>query len=221
MNNRNRITGMRVKRLAYGDYRFPLGLWTYPDPLDGPSIAPCYAPYGEQSPPIPSHPAVEEAAVESTTETDARKSEGLKPWEKGSKTGKKIKKGRGLKAHSRDDLEESVGSKEVSSSSSNTVGSGGVPAATTSTLSSLRTSPAPLALDPMLDASRRPRFRILPPSAPYVPPTDTAQAAIAESRSTSRDSVFLTLTNTRCAERKHDRVDNEAPAPSRKTHKGG
>lgn len=220
MSHRDRITGMRVKRLAYGDSRFPLGLWTYPDPLDGPSIAPCYAPYGEQSPPVASHPAVEEATVLSTTEIDARKAEGLKPWEKGSKTGKKIKKGRGPKTHSCDELRESVGSKELSSSSSDTVSSGGVSATTTSTLSSSRSSPAPLGMDPMLDAPRRPRFRILAPSTPYVPPTDTAQAVIAESRSMSMELVFFTLTNTGCAERKSDRVDSEAPAPSRKMHKG-
>ncbi|KAH0288490.1 hypothetical protein M436DRAFT_60645 [Aureobasidium namibiae CBS 147.97] len=211
MNDHNRISTMRVSRKSYQGAGSPFGLWTLPDPLDGPSFAPCYAPYGEQSPPIVSHPAVEQAATVPTTDNDARKAEGLKPWEKGSKTGKKIKTGRGPKGRPRAGEQSNVGSKDaISSSNGSTENANSVPGSrvstvTTSALSSSRPSPlSSVVSDPMRDAApRRPRFRLLAPAAPVdVYPADTAEAAIAESR-----------------KRNFDRVDNEVPAPSSTVHK--
>jgi hypothetical protein len=235
MNDSSRISTMRVRRLTYKSDTSPFGLWTYPDPLDGPSFAPCYAPYGEQSPPDDSHPAVKQAVIVPTIEADTRKSETLKPWEKGSKNGKKIKKGRGPKIHSRTDEESSSSSSNNSFNNIGSTGSDGVSTTLTSAPSSSRPSPvSPLVLNPMLAApravldprfglvqeERRPRFRLLPPSAPqHVYPANTAQAVIAESTSTTINSAFLTPTNPGCVERKHARVDNEAPAPSRKMHR--
>lgn len=186
MNDHNRISSMRVSRKSYQGAGSPFGLWTLPDPLDGPSFAPCYAPYDEQSPPIVSRPAVEQAAIVPTTDTNARKAEGLKPWEKGSKTAKKIKTGRGPKARPRAGEQSNVGSTE----NANPVVRSGVSTTTASTLSSSRPSPlSSVVSDPVRDAAHRPRFRLLAPAAPVdVYPANTAQAAIAESRSTS---VFL------------------------------
>jgi hypothetical protein len=207
MNDHSRVTTMRVRRLTYRSDTSPFGLWTYPDPLHGPSFAPCYAPYGEQSPPGDSHPAIGQAIIVPTIEPDTRNSETLKPWEKGSKTGKKIKKGRGPKAHSRTEEESTSSSSNNTFNNVNSVGSDGVTTNTTTASSSSRPSPvAPFMLDPMLagppavldprlapvQQERRPRFRILPPSASrHVYPANSAQAAIAESRSTTMNNTFF------------------------------
>jgi hypothetical protein len=61
---------MRVRRQAQESKNSPSGLWTTPDPLDSPSFAPCYVPYGEQSLPIKST-ALEHAAVSQTNESNA------------------------------------------------------------------------------------------------------------------------------------------------------
>ena len=197
MNDHERISSMRVSRRSYQAESSPFGLWSLPDPLDGPSFAPCYAPYGEQAPPIVSHPAVQQAPIAPTIETDARKAEGLKPWEKGSKTGKKIKTGRGPKARPRNDEQSSVGSKDVVSSngSSNDNVNNDTPTTSTSTLPSSQPSPLSSAVsDPMLGGACRPRFRLLAPAPPVqIYPANTAQSAIAESRSTSMFSSFLTF----------------------------
>ena len=193
MDDHNRISSMRVSRKSYQGAGSPFGLWTLPDPLDGPSFAPCYAPYGEQSPPIVSRPSVEQAATVPNIDNDARKVEGLKPWEKGSKTGKKIKTGRGPKGRPRAGEQSNVGSTE----NADPLVRSGVSTTTTSTLSSSRPSPlSSIVSDPMRDAARRPRFRLLAPAAPVnVYPANTAQAAIAKSRSTSVFLSFLTITN--------------------------
>lgn len=189
MNDHERISSMRVSRRTYQAENSPFGLWSLPDPLDGPSFAPCYAPYGEQAPPIVPHPPIQQATIAPTIETDARKAEGLKPWEKGSKTGKKIKTGRGPKARPRDDEQSSVGSMNMASScgSSDDKFNNQTPTTSTSTLPSSRPSPlSSVVSNPMLDAGARPRFRLLAPAHPVrVCPANTAQAAIAESRSTS------------------------------------
>lgn len=194
MNDCGRISAMRVSRRTYQAENSPFGLWSLPDPLDGPSFAPCYAPYGEQAPPIIPHPPYQQAAIAPTIETDARKAEGLKPWEKGSKTGKKIKTGRGPKARPRDDEQSSVGSKELVSNgvSSDDSVNNETPTTSTSTLSSLRPSPLSSAVsDPVLDVASRPRFRLIAPAiAVNVYPANTAQAAIAVSRSTSMFPSF-------------------------------
>jgi hypothetical protein len=208
MNDHSRVTTMRVRRLTYRSDTSPFGLWTYPDPLHGLSFAPCYAPYGEQSPPGDFHPAVEQAVIVPAIEADTRGSGTLKPWEKGSKTGKKIQKGRGPKAHSRNDEETSNSNNSINNVNNvNSVGSNGVSTTLTSATSSSRPSPgSPFVLDPMLagppamldprlapaQQERRPRFRLLPPSAPhYVYPAHSAQAAIAESRSTTMNNTFF------------------------------
>lgn len=183
MNEYKKIVSTRVTRLTYQVKSSPFGLWTLPDPLDGPSFAPCYAPYGEQSPPILTHPAPEQTPAIPSIETDV-----LKPWGKGSKTGKKIKKGRGPKSRIKINLESDAASTETSTSN-NSSGSE-ISTATTSTLSSLQSSPASRARQyPVLDVAGPPFPRLAPYRA-YHP--DTAQAALAQSRSTSINHSFLT-----------------------------
>jgi hypothetical protein len=201
---------MQARRLTQPSESSPLGLWTSADPIDGPSSAPCYAPYGEPSPSTTSQSGAEQAAVRSSIENDARKSEGLKPWEKGSKTGKKIKPGRGPKAHTSKSQESSVGRNDMISSSNscnNSDGNTGSSTPVTHALPSSRPSPAPaFGLDPRLapidQEQRRPRFRLLAPSAPdQVYPAGSAQAAIAELRSRTIYSTFLTSTDKKCTGR--------------------
>jgi hypothetical protein len=205
MEDDKEISNMQARRLTNQSESSPFGLWTSTDPLDGPSSAPCYAPYGGPSPSGTSQPRAGHEAARSPAENDARKSEGLKPWEKGSKTGKKIKPGRGPKGRSSDSQENSVGIKDMAgSSNSNNNSDSNTDSSTPATLAlpSSRPSPDPaFVLDPRLapidQEQRRARFRLLPPSAPdngY--PAGSAQAAIAELRSTTIHSAFLTSTDT-------------------------
>jgi hypothetical protein len=113
--------------------------------------APCYAPYGAQSLPGDIHPVIEQAAIVPTIQADTRESETPKPWEKGSKTGKKIKKGRGHKPHSRTNEETSSSSSKNSINNVNNVSSDGVSTtATSAPVSSRPSSGSPFVLDPML-----------------------------------------------------------------------
>lgn len=199
MNDVKKISDMRVRRLTRESEGSPCGLWTLADPLDGPPSLPRYAPYGEQSLSATSQPGAEQAAVRSITENEGRKSEGLKPWEKDSKTGKKIKPGRGPKGRSSGSQESSIGSKVVvssSGSSNNGDNNTGVSIPTTSALPSSQPSPASsVVLDPRLE-KRRPRFRLVAPSTPnHVYPAGSAQAAIAAARSLSIHPAFLNSTN--------------------------
>lgn len=223
---------MRVKRLTYQSESSPFGLWTLPNPVDGPSLAPCYAPYGEPSPPISSRLLTEQSTADQTKPVESIESEVLKPWEKGTKSGKRIKKGRGPKISVHKNLASDVASSDMSSySSSNSSfensssGSSNItPISTTSTRSSSQNSPAShTGQYPVLDVAQHTGH----PTAPMLArPThyefqhpNTAQAAIALSRSSSKDSEFLTYTDTGCAERKHDLFENEASAPSTKMRK--
>ncbi|CAD0093358.1 unnamed protein product [Aureobasidium vineae] len=187
------IVSMRVTRLTYQSESSPFGLWTLPNSLDGPSFAPCYAPYGEQSLSTDSHPAIEHTKIVTSIESDV-----LKPWEKGSKSGKKIKKGRGPKSR----VEMSPGSDATSKdmSNSNNSSRNEMSTAATPTQPSAQSSPASRARQyPVLDVAGPPVPRLLPYNF-YHP--DTAQAAIAQSR-----------------KRKHDRIDNGAPTTSLKMHR--
>ncbi|CAD0112896.1 unnamed protein product [Aureobasidium uvarum] len=210
MNDYKTILSMRVTRLTYQSESSPFGLWTWPSSLDGPSFAPCYAPYGEQSPPIDSHPAIEQTTIVKSIESDV-----LKPWEKGSKSGKKIKKGRGPKSR----VVMSPGSDATSTDMSNSDNSSSneISTAATSTRTSVQNSPASRARQyPVLDIAGVALPRLAPYNN-YHP--DTAQAAIAQSRSSSVNYDFLTPTDAGYVERKHDRVDNEAPTTSFKAHR--
>ncbi|CAD0091098.1 unnamed protein product, partial [Aureobasidium mustum] len=64
MNDHQNIFNVRVKRLTYQSEVSPFGLWTLPAPVDDPSFAPCYAPYGESFPPISSRPAPRQNTID-------------------------------------------------------------------------------------------------------------------------------------------------------------
>ncbi|KAG9760568.1 hypothetical protein KCU73_g2821, partial [Aureobasidium melanogenum] len=213
MNGYENTSSMRVKRLAYQSENSPFGLWTLPNPVDDPGSAPCYMPYGESSPPIKSGPATGQFTTDQTTTVKSVETDVLKPWEKGSKSGKKIK--RGPKIRVGRNLASDVVSNDMSSNrssnsnfeNSSSVSRNAPSIATTSTWSSSQTPPASHTEQyPVLDVAQhagRPIAPPLPRPTPYqVIHPDTAQAAIAMSR-----------------KRKHDRVGNEAPAPSTKMHK--
>lgn len=232
MNSYENIFGMRVKRLTYQSESSPFGLWTLPNQVDGPSFAPCYAPYGEQSPPISSRPSPEQSTAERAKPVKSNEPNLLKPWEKGTKSGKRVKKGRRPKISvGRNPASDVAGSDMSSYSSSNSsfensssVSSNATSMSTTSTRSSSQNSPASrTGWYPVLDVAQHaghPTAPILARPTPYNSQhPDIAQAAIALSRSTSIDSGFMIYTDTGCAERKHDRFEKEAPASSTKMHK--
>lgn len=191
---------MRVKRLTYQSEASPFGLWTLPASVDDPSFAPCYAPYGESFPPISSRPAPRQNTLDQMMVVKSKGTDSLKPWEKGSKTGKKIKKGRGPKVRIGMDPASDVGSNEMSSHSSSnssfennsSVSSNVSSVATTWIQSSLQSSPASRTGQyPVLDVAQygsRPTAPVLHrPTFHHSYHPDTAQVAIALSRSKSID----------------------------------
>ncbi|KAH0350883.1 hypothetical protein KCU81_g2488, partial [Aureobasidium melanogenum] len=198
-------SSMRVTRLAYQSHNAPFGLWTLPNPVDGPTSAPCYMPYGEPSPPnnsssTPGLTTGDQTTVPKLIETDV-----LKPWEKGSKSGKKIKRGPRVRGgmNLASDVVSSDGSFKNSSSFSNNVPS----TATTSTQPSSQNLPASYTgWYPALDVAQYtgcPGGLVLPrPATHHIIHPDTAQAAIASSR-----------------KRKHDPLEIEASAQSAKMHR--
>ncbi|KAG9946353.1 hypothetical protein KCU85_g6630, partial [Aureobasidium melanogenum] len=198
-------SSMRVTRLAYQSRNASFGLRTLPNPVDGPSSAPCYMSYGEPSPPTNSRSKAELITVDQTTIAKSIGIDVLKPWEKGSKSGKKIKRGPRVRGgmNLASDVVSSNGIFKNSSSFSNSTPS----AATTSTQPSSQNLPAShTGWYPVLDVAQytgRPAGPVLPRQAPYhIIHPDTAQAAIASSR-----------------KRKHDPLEIEAPAPSAKMHR--
>ncbi|THX09538.1 hypothetical protein D6D18_01232 [Aureobasidium pullulans] len=220
-DNTYSVYNTRVKRIGnIVTSSAPFGMWTYPDPLDGPSIAPCYGPYGEAAPPVflrKSLPLLPAANI--------IKSDILRRWERGTKSGKrrksKLNKGGNL------DVQE-----YASSDSSTTGGSG---SGSNSNASSAATTPTEMSPqnsqathdsqhDPGLIVAQTHRMypsrgyknlRLLtlnretfaaaatnnhlprPPRAPT-----TAQAAIAEQR-----------------KRSHDRIESEEVMQSRKSYR--
>lgn len=205
---------MRVKRLAYQSENSPFGLWTLPNPVDDPGSAPCYMPYGESSPPIKSGPATGQFTTDQTTTVKSVESDVLKPWEKGSKSGKKIKRGpKGCvgRALASDVVSNDMSSNHSSNSCFENGSNNNTPSTTTvSTWSSSQNSPASHAGQyPVLDVAQhagRPIAPLLPRPTPYqVIHPDTAQAAIAMSRSTSIDSKSTIQTNTLCREKARPR----------------
>ncbi|KAI5239254.1 hypothetical protein E4T42_08760 [Aureobasidium subglaciale] len=88
----DRVYSMRVNAVFYSKYA-QCTLWSLPDPLDGPSRAPCYAPFGQAAPPITT---CDESAPVSESETVQTvgpfSSDAPKPWERGSKLDKKTRK---------------------------------------------------------------------------------------------------------------------------------
>jgi hypothetical protein len=205
MDDNKKTSNMQARRLTNQSESSPFGLWTSADPLDGPSSARCYAPYGEPLPSTTPQPEAVQAAVRSSVENEARRSEGFKPWEKGSKTGKKIKPDRGPKGRTAESQESSVGDNDMvssSNSSNHNDGNTGSSTPVTPALPSSRPPPVPASvLDPRIapidQEQPRARIRLLPPSAPdHGYPAGSAQAAIAELRSTTIHSTFLTSTDT-------------------------
>lgn len=225
MNSHENVFSMRVQRLTYQSKSSPFGLWTLPNQVDGPSLAPCYAPYGEQSPPTHSCPVLEHDTAERMRIAKPIEGDVLKPWEKGSKSGKRIKKGRGPKIRVGRNLAGDVASSDMSSfQNSSGVSSNASSISATSTRSSSQNSPASrTGRYPVLDAAQHARHPTAPvlarPSPYHSQHPDKAQAAIALSRSKSTHLGFMMYTNTGCAERKHDLVENEAPALSIKMYK--
>ncbi|KAG9651256.1 hypothetical protein KCU95_g17080, partial [Aureobasidium melanogenum] len=213
MNDYENISSMRVKRLAYQSENAPFGLWTLPNPVDDPTFAPCYMPYGESSPPIKSRPATEQTTIDRTTTIKPVETDVLKPWEKGSKSGKKIK--RGSKVRVGRTLASDVVSNDMSSNGSNnssfekcsSVSRNAPSIVTTSTRPTSQNSPAlHTGQYPVFDVTHhagRPMAPTLPRPAPYHSHhPQTAQAAIALSR-----------------KRRHAPTEIEAPAPSAKMHR--
>ncbi|KAH0259760.1 hypothetical protein KCU91_g15031, partial [Aureobasidium melanogenum] len=198
-------SSMRVTRLAYQSRNAPFGLWTLSNPVDGPSSAPCYMPYGEPCPPTNSRSKAELITVDQTTIAKSIETDVLKPWEKGSKSGKKIKRGPRVRGgmNLASDVVSSNGIFKNSSSFSNSAPS----IATTSTQPSSQNLPAShTGWHPVLDVTQytgRLAAPTLPRPAPYhIVHSDTTQAAIASSR-----------------KRKHDALEIEAPAPLAKMHR--
>lgn len=182
---------MRVKRIAYWSGTSPFGLWTLPNPLDDPTSAPCYMPYGEPSPPITSHSTSGLITVDQTAVVKSIETYVLKPWEKGSKSGKKIKRGHRVRGDM--NLASDVVSSNSSFKDSSSFSSNAPSIATTSTQPSPQIPPAShTARYPVLDVAQytgRPAAPILPRPAPYhIMHAGTARAAIASSRSTSVDA---------------------------------
>ncbi|THY24685.1 hypothetical protein D6D01_05359 [Aureobasidium pullulans] len=206
-DNTHSVYNTRVKRLGnIVTSSAPFGMWTYPDPVDGPSIAPCYGPYGEAAPP----------------------SDILRPWERGTKSGKRVRTRKSK-------LNQGGGwdAQKHASSDSSTTGSSG--SGSNSNASSAATTPTEMSPqnsqathdsqnDPglvvaqtyqMCPSKGYKNLRLLtlnretfaaaatndhlsrPPRAPT-----TAQAAIAEQR-----------------KRSHDRVESEEVMQSRKSYR--
>ncbi|KAH0369639.1 hypothetical protein KCU65_g3139, partial [Aureobasidium melanogenum] len=205
----NYTSSMRVRRLASPSENAPFGLWTLPSPLDDPTSAPCYMPYGEPTPPISSRSTPGLVTVDQTTVAKPTETDVLKPREKGSKSGKKIKRGPRVRGgmNPANDVVSNGMSSNSGSKNSSSIGSNAPSIATTSTQPSSQNSPAShTGWYPVLDVAQytsRPIAPILPRPAPYhtIYP-ETAQAAIALSR-----------------KRKHDPIEIEAPAPSAKMHR--
>ncbi|KAK6003832.1 hypothetical protein QM012_008682 [Aureobasidium pullulans] len=215
MNDYQNKFSMRAKRLTYQSKSSPFGLWNLSVYGDDPLFALCYAPYGESFPPISSRPALEQSTIERTNMAKSDEADILKPWEKGSKSGKRIKKGRGPKARVGRSPATDIASSDISSySSSNSsfenrssVSSNATSFATTSTQSSLQISPASrTGWYPNFEVAQyanRPTARILPRPTPCLSHhPDTAQAATVLSR-----------------KKTYDRFETEAPAPSAKMYK--
>jgi hypothetical protein len=112
---------------------------------------PCYAPYGEQSPPATS---TQQSNKQLSCPLSSLTLANLKPSSLGKRIQrleKKIKKGRGPKPHSRDDEVTSSSSSMNSSNNANNVGSDGVLiTATSAPVSSRPSSGSPFVLNPML-----------------------------------------------------------------------
>ncbi|KAH0313393.1 hypothetical protein KCU84_g13545, partial [Aureobasidium melanogenum] len=214
MNDHENTSSMRVKRLAYQSENAPFGLWTRPSPVDDPIFAPCYMPYGESSPPIKSGSATEQITTDQTTTVESVETDVLKPWEKGSKSGKKIKRGPKVRVGrtlASDVVSNNMSSNRSSDSCFENGSSGSSNNKPSTTTTSTQSSSQNLLAShtgryPVLDVAQhagRPIAPLLPHPGPYqIIHPDTAQAAIAMSR-----------------KRKHDRVENEAPVPSAKMHR--
>ena len=126
-DNTYSVYNTRVKRLGnFVTSSAPFGMWTYPDPLDGPSIAPCYGPYGEAAPPVFLREAVSLLPAANIIKSDI-----LKPWERGTKSGKR-RKSKLVRGGNRD-------AQEYASSDSSTTGSSG--SGSNSNASSAATTP--------------------------------------------------------------------------------
>ncbi|KAI5247241.1 hypothetical protein E4T43_02118 [Aureobasidium subglaciale] len=88
----DRVYSMRVNAVFYSKYA-QCTLWSLPDPLDGPSRAPCYAPFGQAAPPIITCGEPAPASGPETVQTVGPfLSSAPKPWERGSKPNKKARK---------------------------------------------------------------------------------------------------------------------------------
>ncbi|KEQ91644.1 hypothetical protein AUEXF2481DRAFT_455942 [Aureobasidium subglaciale EXF-2481] len=89
----DRVYSMRVNAVFYSKYA-QCTLWSLPDPLDGPSRAPCYAPFGQAAPPpITTCDGPAPVSEPETVQTVGPFSSDVhKPWERGSKLDKKTRK---------------------------------------------------------------------------------------------------------------------------------
>lgn len=88
----------RVNRVHPNTPTAPFGYWQHPSSVEALSTAPCYPPYGEPCP--PSTVAAKSEPASTPLTSSGSSDPPLRRWERGTKTGKRVKRGRKPKASS-------------------------------------------------------------------------------------------------------------------------